>query len=249
MAETVTSIIDAVRGDLHEFTPLLFRDTDLLIWLNDGIQAVASATHAVNKDWLSRRMISTDAAETIHGESYDPSSLRLVADVGLYTLPPNVIQIRSLEPATQAQRDLGTQFLPRSSTHFEFLRQARMSYSQQPTRFYYTAVGVRQIRIVPVLVTGSTSMDVELWYVALPSRLVMGAAFTGTPLQTVNVVKAYMVWRAMRSIDSQNANAKLSEYQLALHEMNSLMLTRNTNDPQFVEGAYDEEDYPGAVTY
>ncbi len=249
MSIDVTVLLDAIRADLHEYNPLIFRNNDLLTWLNDGIQGVASETHGVAQDWLSRRMLSTDSTEIIQSESYSPASLQITAGVSLYTLPPNVIQIRTLEPATQTYRDAGVYFLPRPHNHPEFLRQARLSYSQSPQRFYYSAVGLRSLRIAPTPPEGATAMDVEMWYVALPSRLQIGDSFTEMPIQAIKAVKAYAVWCALKSINSPDSDAKYAVYEMAIKEANVMLTPRNTNDPQFVEGAYAGEDYTGTTSY
>lgn len=241
MATPVLQLLTEIRGDIHEFTQNVFRTTDLLTWLNDGIQAVVSETYGITEDWLTRRMRSTDSVETLQGESYNPSSLTITASVDLYTLPPNVLQIRTLEPLSDADRQAGIAFLPSTHSAPEFMRLVRQTPATQQY-YLYTLTGPRTLRIAPVPTT-SVSIAVELWYVALPDRLSIADTVTSLPVQALKAIKAYAVWQAFQSISSPDVNTKQGVYQQMIREYNSLMSPRQTNDPVFVEGAFDEEDW------
>jgi hypothetical protein len=244
----VKQLLASARGDLHEYAQNVFHDTDLIVWLNDGLQAVVAESHGMMEDWLTRRMRSTDAVETIQDESYDPASLTITGSTDLYTLPPNVLQIRSIEPLTDSDRQSGLTFLPRTATHPEFLRAARLLSQDEETIYFYALLGPRTLRLAPLPVS-TVDLDIEMWYVALPERFVHGGTVTTVPIQAMKAIKAYAVWAAMSSINSPDATSKYSIYQAMIRELNSLSSTRQTNDPTFVEGAFDEEDYSGTHSY
>lgn len=248
MATPISQLITEIRGDINEYTPMVFRDTDLLVWINDGIQAVASEVHGMMEDWLTRRLKSTDASETIQGTSYAPSSLKIVGGTDTYSLPPNLVQIRTLEPLTASDRQSGLTFIPRTHAHPEFLRLTRLTAQSSQLVYYYALYGPQTLRIAPTPASG-VSIDVELWYVALPARLTLSGSISELPLQAMKAVKAYAGWRAMQSINSPDVNAKLIVYQTEVKELNALSSPRQTNDPVFVEGAFDEEDYPDTTNY
>lgn len=225
MATTMSQLVSEVRADINEYTQQVWRDSDLVTWLNDGMQAVVSESKEETEDWYTRRMKSTDTAETIQGESYSPSDLTIVANTDLYTLPPNVLQIRSLEPLTQANWAAGILFLPRPLTDYALMRINRFTISS-PAVYYYTVTGPRTMRIVPTPATG-VSITTELWYVALPERLTISDSVTQLPIQAMKPVKAYAVWLAMQSINSPSAEEKFASYKVMMQEMITLAPARS----------------------
>lgn len=248
MAIPISQLITEIRGDLHEYTQNVWLNSNLVVWLNDGIQAVVSEAYGMMEDWLTRRMRSTDSAETIQAESYSPSSLTITGGTDLYTLPPNMLQLRSLEPLSDSDRQSGLTFLPRSMTHPEFLRIARLSSQQEQLVYYYAIVGQRTLRIVPMPATG-VSITTELWYVAMPDRLTQSGSISSVPIQAIKAIKAYAVWLAVQSINSPDVNMKYQVYQTMIREFNAMLTPRQTNDPVFTEGAFDEEDFSGTTSY
>lgn len=242
MATTVLQLIGEIRGDLHEYTQEVFRNEDLLTWINDGLQAVVSETHGIAADWLTRRMKSTDGSETIQGATYNPSSLLITGGTDLYTLPPNVIQIRSLEPLATADRESGLVFLPRSHSDPDVLRAARLTALDTQLVYFYIPTGTASLRIVPTPASG-VSISTELWYVAFPERLTMAGTVSAVPLQALKSIKAYATWLALQSINSPEVTTKYNVYIAMLKEFKSMLSPRQTNDPVFVEGVFDEEDF------
>ena len=228
---TMAQLVSEVRADIYEYTQVIWRDSDLVTWLNDAMQAVVSESNENTEDWYTRRMRSTDSTETIQGESYAPSSLTIVASTDLYTLPLNVLQIRSIEPLTQANWEAGMLFLPRSLNDYEVTRRKRFTISSPPV-YYYTVTGTRSLRIVPTPAVG-VSITTEMWYVALPERLIISDTVTQLPLQSMKPVKAYAVWLALQSINSPTAAEKYSAYKVAMQELNTLAGPRQTSSTAF----------------
>ena len=122
MATTPTDLITNIRGKLDErgVSDAVYVDNDLLTWINHGITKLQISLKSLHKeDWFSRRMDSNDSSETIRGVTYAPSSFQLVDGTDLYTLPPDLLEIRSLEPLDQSDRDSGVQLIHRDlSTAF-----------------------------------------------------------------------------------------------------------------------------------
>jgi hypothetical protein len=231
MMATMNQLINEVRGDINEFTQNVWRNTDIVTWLNDGIQAVVSESNEVTEDWYTRRMRSTDSAETIHGESYNPSGLTIVAATDLYTLPPNVLQIRSIDPLTSANHAAGIQFLPRALTDYEVARVRRFTV-ESPAIYYYTVIGTRTLRIVPTP-AALVSITTEMFYVAMPERLTASDTITQIPVQALKAVKAYAVWLAMQAVNSPDVDAKFAIYKSMVQELNTLATPRITSSPAF----------------
>lgn len=248
MATPISQLITEIRGDLHEYTSVVWRNTDLVVWINDAMQAVISESHGIMEDWLTRRMRSTDAPEQIQDETYSPTSLLITGGTDLYTLPPNVLTIRSLEPLTATARQSGLTFLPMTMTSPEFLRTARLSSQQQMLIYYYTVVGPRTLRLSPVPATG-VNIDTELWYSAYPERISQSGSISDLPIWAMKAIKAYTVWMALQSINSEDVNMKREVYVTMIREFNSMQSPRILNDPKFVEGAFDEEDYNSSTSY
>lgn len=236
MGTPVTQLIQEVRGDIHEYAQTVFRTLDLLTWINEGLQAVVTETYARMQDWLTRRMISTDATEVIQLQTYDPSELTITGGESVYTLPPNVLHIRRITAV-----DSCAVFLPHSLSHPDFVLAASAEATSDQSVYYYTLIGANSLVISPTPAVG-VSIDIELWYVAMPDRLTMSSTITALPIQAMKAIKAYAVWQAFQSVDSPDVNAKWNVYQHMIKECNTLMALRVVNEPVFVEGAFDVED-------
>lgn len=246
---TPGDLIVQVRRDLQETTPQIWSDTALLDWINAGIAKVALGMHSVIQDWLTRRMKSTDPVETIFGSSFDPSGLKITGGTNTYTLPPNMIEIRSLEPLNQSDINLGIRFIPRNINSLDFMSAGRLTSSAAQITYFYDEVGLTNLVIAPTPATG-TSIDVNLLYVAHPETLDAGTTITQLPVQSFEAVKAYAMFRAYRSIAHPDANLEFARYKEELADLKDFSSPRESQDPLVVEGMFDEDDQlPVDFTY
>jgi hypothetical protein len=244
---TVYDVLQRVRVDLHEPVAAVWSDADIVQWINAGIYRVMVRLKGVRDDWATRRMRSTDSAETINGTTYNPSNLQITAGTTIYTLPPNLLEIRTLEPLNQSDINAGIKFLPRDMSSIEWINMNR----EQPTTqvvYFYDLYGTNSLRITP---TPTATIDTEMYYIAAPSAdLGISEEITQIPVWALHAVEQYAVYRAMRAINHPDANSELARADREIAEMVSMASPRETNDPKIVEGIFDEEDMlPFVFTY
>lgn len=236
---TVADVLARVRADLNEPVAGVWQDTDLITWINQGIYQVSSRLKGVRDDWTTRRMRSTDSSETIYGSTYDPGSLTISSGTDLYTMPPNLIEIRSLEPLDQEDKDAGIRFLPMKMTRLEPTQLYRDAGSNTRV-FYYDLFGVDQLRIIPV---PDATIEVELFYTAAPEdSLTSLDEITQVPRWALLAVQNYAVYMANRAINHPDSNALFGAFKEQIAELVSFAAPRKSNDPVIVEGIFDEED-------
>lgn len=234
----VSALLTQIRGDIQEYTPNVWRDADLLTWINAGVQKVFIALHGVREDWFTQRIKSTDSPITIHGVSYDPAGLRLTPNQEHYLLPPNCIEIRTLEPLSPSDKLTGIQFQPHDFSSLEFIRRIRTPISS-PNVFFYDVIGVNTLKIVP---TPTSTVDVELYYVAFPDFYGLADTIQILPVSATEAIKSYVHYRAYKSIAHPDTNSEFARFKEELADLKDISSPRQTQDPVIVEGVFDEDD-------
>src|SRR5690348_9094940 len=129
MAYTGQDLIDQVRAELDEpsASSNQWTDTNLLAWVNKGLTRVMLKVREQRSHWFDKVMLSTDAASTIKGESYNPTvSLVCTADATTITLPPDCIEVVSILPTDQDLLDRGVSFsyVPFTSPEYNVAQRA-----------------------------------------------------------------------------------------------------------------------------
>ena len=251
MATTPTDLITNIRGKLDErgVSDAVYVDNDLLTWINHGITKTPISLKSLHKeDWFSRRMDSNDSSETIRGVTYAPSSFQLVDGTDLYTLPPDLLEIRSLEPLDQSDRDSGVQLIHRDLSTAFFRDVARRSSQEARIIYYWDLVGTSlsvttvfhpQMLVVPV---PAETIDLEMWYTRVPQFYGYLENILIVPEWTLWSVEEYVVFRALYSINHPDWKSAKGVSDLAFTDAASFASPRQSSDPTFVEGLFDDDD-------
>jgi hypothetical protein len=181
---------DAVRLD-GTISPL-WKDPEMLDLANEVLDMMAPSLRLTRRHYYQKRVLSTDAASTILGRSYNPASLHISAGTRLLTLPPDfageVLRITPIVTANDFQSS-SIRFKPRDIADPAFVESDMLdvdgSGTGQNTAFFYDLVDTQTLRITPV---GANHLDIEVLYVARkPAMYVMdlgtinisGATVTG----------------------------------------------------------------------
>lgn len=248
MPTNMNDLISELRGDLDErgVATGTWIDNDLLTWLNGGITKVMMALRSVRDGWLTRRMLSTDAAQTILNISYNPQSLRMIANTSIYEMPPDLLEIRELIPLNQSDKDSGVQFISRTISGLEFRIATLISASQVRKTFYYdliglNASGLQQLIVVP---QPASTIEVELLYDRVNDFYGFTQNIVIIPEWTFTAVKSYAEWRALKSIRHPDTNTVFQSYLLDVRDVASFAAPRQSTDPNYVEGFMEDEDIP-----
>lgn len=236
---TLQDLLDQLRADLDEPTEAVWRDADLTVWLNAGIYRTQSVLKANRDDWQTKRLTSLDGTVTINGANYDTANLQVVANTTIYTLPPDMLEIRVLQPLNQSDRDAGLSFLPRDFGDPDFQSALRLSSAVTQARYMYEIMGLNQLVIMP---TPSQTIETELYYISFAGNLALEDSITSVPPFAYSTVKAYAYYRALRSIQHTDTARAYQMFQDEKEELKSYAKPRQSQDPQFAEGVFDEYD-------
>lgn len=240
MATTPNDLIVRVRTELDERSiEGIWFNADLLQWCNDGIQKTLVKLRANREDWLTRKMGSTDASETILGATYSPLSIDFSSGVDTYTLPADCMEIRSIEPSTQSDKDAGVTFLPRDITDVEYLAAARLPSSSNRRVYYYDVIGLTNLRLTPV---PGANYHINLYYVAAPPTYTQFDNITIIPLWAMRAVVSYMKYRAFDSINHPDTKRTYQQFEVELIDVGSFGAPRKSQEPIIVEGFFDSDD-------
>lgn len=119
------------------------------------------------RHYFARRMVSTDPSTTILRQTYAPSSLALVVDTRLYTLPPDFVEILRISPriSTTDLTNQGVRFIHRDVGSPEFVDRdhAGSEGSGGSGHYLFDVQGSRTLRISPA---ARAALDIEIVYVA-----------------------------------------------------------------------------------
>lgn len=237
---TLQTVLDQLRGDLDEPVEAVWRDVDLTVWLNAGIYRAQSVLKGTREDWQTLRRKSTDGTVTINGASYDCASFRLTSGTSFYTMPPDLLEIRVMQPATQADRDAGIVLLPRDLASVDFQTALRLQTSTLVgMQYLYELIGLSQLVIAP---TPTQDVEIELYYISFAGTLALGDEITNVPEFAFGTVKAYAYYRALRSVQHPDTTRAQQAFMDEKEELKSYAQPRKSQDPEVAEGAFDEYD-------
>jgi hypothetical protein len=243
MAIAVADLITDIRDDLDEPVEAVWKDTALLSWINSGIVRVGLALRAVREDHLTKRMTSSDSALLINGVSYDPTSFRIVSGTEIYTLPPDLVEIRRIMPADDADIDDGIRFTHRDMSRPDFDELDRVTdTSDSRTTYVYDLFGVNSMRVVP---EPDRTINLELFYVRYANKYALADSIDILPDYAEEALRAYVVYRAYRAISHTDKNDALQLYREAERAVKSMGRPRQSNDITIVDDFFagDLEDF------
>ena len=241
MALLVAELIADIRDDLDEPVAAVWQDEQILGWLNAAVTRVVAALRATREDFMVSRMVSTDAALTIHGVSYDPASLQIVSGTEIYTLPPDLVEIRSIEPASDDDLDDGITFQARDMSHPDFRLHDRITTtSSTDTTFFYDIFDTTSLKIVPM---PARTIDLEIFYVRYHQHHTFDDTISILPDFTRQALRAYAVYRAYKSIAHPDTSSALGLFNEETRTVQSLSRPRQS---QTINVVPEDDGYDGS---
>lgn len=164
--------------------------------VNEVYELIQPTLRLARRHYFARRMLSNEASTTILRQTYAPSSLTLVADTRLYTMPPDFIEVIRLSPriTTTDLTNQGVRFVHRDVGAPEF-QDRDLEGGGSTTSFggsyLFDLQGDRTLRLSPA---ARAALDIELVYAAQRPplyRSVAGTvAVTGTAVTGVSTTFA-----------------------------------------------------------
>jgi hypothetical protein len=240
MARTGQTLVTELRADLDEAYPANWTDPNLLMWLNKGIVELVRACREQRQHWFDKVLLSTDSAQTIAGETYDPTvSLAPTTDGTTLTLPLDCVEVVSITPTDQDDLDNGLQFVLSKPSASEFVYASRLaSNSDQGTYLYYLR-GQRTVHVAPAF---GTTFDIKVQYVGMPDEITYSQSPTGVADWLLDLAVMYAHYRALYSIKHQDYITALAMFEKKEKTMMSLARRRESSDPVLTESVFDGYD-------
>lgn len=242
MAKTGQDLLNEVRGDLNEYTESVYRDTDLLTWLNKGLTRLALKVREQREGWLSTTISTTDSSLIIKGQTYVPStSLACTSGATTITLPPDCIEVVSILPASQELLDRGVSFIKSKPTNAEFVALQRMNppFITGSWSYYYILRGKRTLQVAPAFME---TFNITLLYDALPADVTVGDTVDELFDELLDACVLYTVYRALKSIGHVDTQKAFGYFKEELNDLLSLTRPRSSQNAQVAEGAWDHLD-------
>lgn len=242
MAFTGQELLDQLRADLDEYTQQTWRDIDLMTWLNKGITRVMLKIREQRCHWFDRVLLSTDAALTIKGQTYTPTtSLVCTSAASTITLPPDCIEVVSILPTSQTLLDRGVKFVKTDFNSIEFVTAQRMNppYITGSWSYYYDIRSKTTLQVAPAFME---TFDIRLQYVALPELIDTGTTIDTMFDEMMDAAILYAAFRALQAIHHTDYQRAYQAYKEELNDLLSLVRPRSSQTPQVVEGAWDGYD-------
>src|SRR5690349_15986438 len=98
--KALSDLRTAVRDRLDESSASFWTDAQLTRYLNRAKDRVWSRIRALEEDYFDISRTSLDGTLTINGESYAASSFAIAVGTSDYNLPPDFVEMRSVECIT-----------------------------------------------------------------------------------------------------------------------------------------------------
>lgn len=143
-------------------------ESELLAWANVANAKLEMALRRNKQDFFLRARTSTNAAYRWEGERYDPASFQLASGTREYTLPPDVIELRSIRVTTTGQEY--RLFKHQDLAHPQFQRLLHRPATERllTDYTYWDVVGKRTLLLAN---PPEQTLDVELRFVGRTRRL------------------------------------------------------------------------------
>lgn len=141
-----------------------WNDSEINLAINRAHNEVYKIIRRARGDYFTRILRSTDAAFSQMAHVYYPTSLRLTAGVGTYTLPPSFVRMKlitdlSANPARFIAADLGKH-------EFRILMQE--DAADNASAFYYDIIANKTMLVRPI---PTSDRDIEIIYEYIPTKL------------------------------------------------------------------------------
>jgi len=105
MRVAVRGKLSAGGGSNAQFSVDAFwADAEINFYLNEAHNRLAHAVRRANADYFSRTLASTDSAITVLDRSYNPNTMKMLTNIGEYTLPPDFVRLLGLFDARERDK-------------------------------------------------------------------------------------------------------------------------------------------------
>lgn len=190
LRKTRAELLTAVRSNLDEATASFWSDTELYNFINRAKDKVWIEVRKLKADFFVKNLDTDDGSVTLHGESFDTSTLAISVGGTEITLPHDFHEMKYIEVTTSGYEDV--RFYHRDITHPDFRAKRALTDNQTPTHFYFDVYGERTLIYTP---KSSVALNLRIFYVFKPAD-VDGSTSLDMPDPLYLAVEEYATTRA-----------------------------------------------------
>ncbi|HYE59337.1 MAG TPA: hypothetical protein VD948_12570 [Rhodothermales bacterium] len=193
--KSLSDLRTAVRDNLDESTASFWTNAELNRFINRAKDKVWVEVRKLKLDFFEKSLASTAGSQTILGETYDPTNLRVTVGGSTMTLPPDFHELKYLEVITSGHEDVVFRYLDLANPLFRRLR--AMTDNTAPSEFRFDVYGTSYSNQILVYAPKSdTLLDTRLFYVYKPADLSADADELDMPDPLYIAVEEYATTRA-----------------------------------------------------
>jgi hypothetical protein len=230
-------LLRELRGILDEQVENKWPDPVLIGYLSDGVQQVSMKLKDSNQRWQVRVLNTASAPLSIYGVTYTPATaLAAIAGQSLVVLPRDCVEIYHVYPETQANRDLGYEFVPMVQPP-QNLEHRVLTPGIESTRHYSYSFQGDSLRILPSLYR---AMSLEIHYNFAPPEVTLFVN-VDLPEWTYECVLLYAKYKAYQTISMPTTGQIYTAWDAAIKRALSYSTPRSSQAPVVVRGMWDEE--------
>jgi hypothetical protein len=200
--KTLSDVRTLVRDQLDESSAAFWTDTQLNRYINRAKDRVWNRLKELNEYYCSVVRTSLDGTLTIQGESYDTTSMQIIAGTSDYVLPPDFDGMLTMECITSGFQDLTFTMVPLNDPDFRSAR--TFSDNQSPSDEVFVCIidEPASFRIAP---TVDRTLDIRITYVQTLADLSAETDRLTLPNTLYSAVVDYAVMYALRQDRSPDA--------------------------------------------
>lgn len=247
---TMQDALDEIRDDLDEALDEdtnFWTDSFLLRRMNRGLREVWQTARECHENWFVRALTSQDPILMIFGRPFDPTEMRLTGGMNEMRLPPDLFDLRFLEPLpAQDANDAGLVFRYADMSAEKFRVLSRNTGPTVAGGYTYDIVFRDEgpkLRIAPQI--GLTEpLDVRIEYVRAVKHFIAEDTFEGSGFNDIMVdaAIAYTILEARRKEgDQSNISMALESWNDKMGMVRRSSGPRQTQEREYVDGFLEDE--------
>jgi hypothetical protein len=193
-------LLNANLVKIDQTTSPLITQAEALAWANEGKDKLEKVLRQAKEDYQLVVMQSNDTAFRWVGQTYDPAVLRMTSASTIYSLPPDLLELKYIRPLTTGQESVEFEYLDSSTKYF---RELRTLTNKPGNPIYFDFVGERSLLLANA---PQSSLDIEIGYIARSAPLQL---YTTGTISLLNGIAAVTGTLTAWVVDEVHHNVEL----------------------------------------
>jgi hypothetical protein len=240
---TLLELRTDVRTNLDEASAAFWTDTQLNRFLTQAADEVWAEVKKVKQDYFLRALASTAGLQTVMGQSWDTSLMKVVPNATTLELPPDLAELKLIQVITPGYEYLMFHAMDQTAPEFRYL--LSLTENQTPTGFVFDVIADHHMFFAPA---SDATLDLKVTYIAV--TCIEDATGATKPALTVDTdqlalphplylaVEAMATWRAQYMDRDPGADRWLDMANKTIARWMGGH-RRQIQDPEFAMGVFE----------